>query len=172
MGDADQHALQDVLLLVMPHLVCQHGYQLPNAMLLDQRIEQCNPFILAKAREEGPAKTDKVYLHGRKNPLPLRQDHPILLLLMHIRDEAHRRAIRHHRGLRAKQTGLSELDGIPGIGPKRKKILLEQFGSLTGVLDASIEDIASLPGMNQSLARNILRILGKQAEKNKIIIKS
>jgi excinuclease ABC subunit C len=127
---------------------------------------------IAKAREEGPAKTDKVYLHGRKNPLPLRQDHPILLLLMHIRDEAHRRAIRHHRGLRAKQTGLSELDGIPGIGPKRKKILLEQFGSLTGVLDAPIEDIASLPGMNQSLARNILRILGKQAEKNKITIKS
>jgi excinuclease ABC subunit C len=120
---------------------------------------------IAKAHNKGSNEADKIYLPGRKNPLSLRQDHPVLLLLMHIRDEAHRRAIRHHRGLRARQTDVSELDRVPGVGPKRKKIVLGRFGSLAGVLNASIEDIASLPGMTHSVARSIKKVLGKHIEK-------
>ncbi|MBN1849155.1 MAG: excinuclease ABC subunit UvrC [Deltaproteobacteria bacterium] len=110
---------------------------------------------IAKARKEKSETMDKIFLPGRKNPLPLKQDHPVLLLLMRIRDEAHRRAIGHHRRLRAKKIGISRLDHIPGIGGKRKKILLKRFGSMEGVLNASIEELTSIPGIHPSLAQRI-----------------
>jgi excinuclease ABC subunit C len=134
-----------------------HLLAVQRAMERFSDIETPEVIAIAKAHKERSDQTDKVYLPGRKNPLPFRGDHPVLHLLMRIRDEAHRRAIGYHRKLRTKKIGDSLLDHIPGMGPKRKKILLKQFGSLEGVLNATVEELASLPGINSTLAQKILK---------------
>lgn len=125
------------------------------------------PHVVAIAKADGRKgdKTDKIYILGRKNPLSLKGDHPLLLLLMRIRDEAHRRAITYHRKLRGKRFKESELDQIPGIGPKKRKILLGHFGDVTGVSQAKIEDLVTLPGISHSLAKNILTFFSERNKK-------
>lgn len=111
---------------------------------------------IAKPDEGGQEKYDKIYLPGRKNPLRLKGDDPVLLLMMRIRDEAHRRAISYHRRLRKKRLTESDLDHIPNIGMKRRKLLLEHFRDINTIADASLDDLAAVPGINRSLARNIV----------------
>ena len=72
-----------------------------------------------------------------------------------IRDESHRFAIGYHRQKRAKETFKSALDGIPGVGAKRKKALLLTFGSVAGVKKASVEDLKRVEGVNAALAQQI-----------------
>ncbi len=117
---------------------------------------------IAKADSKEPNNTDKIYLDGRKNPLRLKRDHTILLLLMRIRDEAHRRAIGHHRKRRAQKLRDSVLDHIPGIGPNRKRGLLKRFGTIDRVFSATVEDLASVPGISQALAQRISEFLSKE----------
>lgn len=76
-------------------------------------------------------------------------------LLQHIRDEAHRFAITGHRQRRAKKRNQSELENIPGVGPKRRKQLLMHFGGLAGIKGASREEIAKVSGVSQTLAQQI-----------------
>ena len=76
-----------------------------------------------------------------------------LFLLQHLRDEAHRFAITYHRKERGRIQ--SRIDGIPGVGPARRKALLARFGSVAGLRAASVEEIASLPGVSMDLARRI-----------------
>ena len=78
-----------------------------------------------------------------------------LYLVQRARDEAHRFAITYHRERRSKKSVQSGLDLVPGIGPKRKRMLIRRFGSLRGVSNASVEEIAAVPGMTLSLARNV-----------------
>ena len=78
-----------------------------------------------------------------------------LYLVQRARDEAHRFAITFHRERRSKKSVQSALDLVPGIGPKRKRMLIRRFGSLRGVSNASVEEIAAVPGMTLTLARNI-----------------
>ena len=78
-----------------------------------------------------------------------------LYLVQRARDEAHRFAITYHRERRSKKSVQSGLDLVPGIGPKRKRMLIRRFGSLRGVSNASVEEIAAVPGMTLSLARSI-----------------
>ena len=78
-----------------------------------------------------------------------------LYLVQRARDEAHRFAITFHRERRSKKSVQSGLDLVPGIGPKRKRMLIRRFGSLRGVSSASVEEIAAVPGMTLSLARNV-----------------
>ena len=78
-----------------------------------------------------------------------------LYLVQRARDEAHRFAITFHRERRSKKSVQSALDLVPGIGPKRKRMLIRRFGSLRGVSSASVEEIAAVPGMTLSLARNV-----------------
>ncbi|MBF8303310.1 MAG: uvrC, partial [Candidatus Dadabacteria bacterium] len=101
---------------------------------------------IAKGREEG--EIDKIYIPGRKDPVPLTKNSQELLFLMRIRDEAHRFAITYHKKLRAKKAFESQLDLIKGIGKRRREILLRHFGSISGIREASIEEISSIPGMN------------------------
>ncbi len=117
---------------------------------------------IAKADERKKSKTDKIYIFGRKNPLSLKSEHPVLLLLMRIRDEAHRRAITYHRKLRGKRLKESELDQISGIGPKKRKLLLGHFGDLNGVSEAKFEDLVLVPGISPSLAKNILTFFSER----------
>jgi excinuclease ABC subunit C len=113
------------------------------------------PDIVAVAKGNEIGETDKVFIPNRKNPLPFKEGHPVLLLLMRIRDEANRRAVSYHRKLRAKGLRLSDLDRIPGIGPGRKRLLLKHFGSLEEIAGAQTEALAEVPGISISLAREI-----------------
>ncbi|HHY38070.1 MAG TPA: excinuclease ABC subunit UvrC [Clostridia bacterium] len=103
---------------------------------------------LAKERE-------LVHVPWRDDPIALPRNSPALLLLQHIRDEAHRFAIAYHRNIRSKRSRWSPLDEVEGIGPKRKKMLIGKFGSLQGIKEASVEEIASIPGIGKGLAAKI-----------------
>ena len=97
---------------------------------------------------------EKILLYGQ-GELSVPATSGSMHLLQHIRDEAHRFAITGHRGRRAKNRRRSALDGIVGIGPKRKRELMAYFGSLATIKGASSEEIAKVPGISQKLADDI-----------------
>ncbi|MBW2284685.1 MAG: excinuclease ABC subunit UvrC [Deltaproteobacteria bacterium] len=98
---------------------------------------------------------EKCYVRGRKNPVSLGPDHPVLLLLMRIRDEAHRRAITHHRKLRSREMTESRLDLIPGVGASRKGELLRHFKDMRSITKAGVDDLTAVSGISVPLARRI-----------------
>lgn len=100
---------------------------------------------------------EEIATPGNPEPLVIPRGSDALYLLQHVRDEAHRFAIRYHRTLRAKKTTSSELDRVPGVGATRKRQLLREFGSVRRILDASEEDLARLVG--PQLARRIHLVL-------------
>ena len=91
----------------------------------------------------------------------LPHDTPELQLLQRVRDEAHRFAITHHRQRRDRAMTASILDGLPGVGPTRKRALLTHFGSPDAVLEASREELEAVPGIPGKLARDLHRELHK-----------
>jgi len=103
---------------------------------------------------EGPAdfKTSKSYSY-REIELPLTS--PGLMLLRKLRDEAHRFALTYHRKVRDKRMVGSALEEVPGIGPRRKRLLLRTFGSLEGIRRATIQEVAAVPTMTLGLAERI-----------------
>ncbi|HEX9035594.1 MAG TPA: excinuclease ABC subunit UvrC [Ktedonobacterales bacterium] len=103
---------------------------------------------------------EEIYLIDRPEPLVLPRGSQGLYLLQRIRDEAHRFAITYHRNVRSAGTFRSVLDEIPGIGPKRKKALVRQFGSARVIASASVEDIAAIEGMNRELAERVKEFIG------------
>lgn len=105
-------------------------------------------FGLAKKQEE-------IYLPDREEPICLDHHTPELHLVQRIRDEAHRFGITHHRALRGKASIHSQLEDIPGIGSKRRKALLSHFGSLKAIRAASLEELASAPGMSKPAAEAV-----------------
>ena len=107
---------------------------------------------LAKENEE-------VFIPHKKEPIVLPRSSPGLQLLQRLRDEAHRFALGYHQRIRKRQTFASALDTIPGIGPKRKRALLRQFGSVKAIREASIEELATARGMTRSLAQKIKEYL-------------
>jgi len=104
---------------------------------------------------------ESVYLPGKSNPIRLEKRDRALHVLQRIRDEAHRFALSYNRKLRRKRTIRSDLADIPGIGPNRQRLLLQRFGSVRGVRDASPADIARIPGFSDMLAARILTYLGR-----------
>jgi excinuclease ABC subunit C len=107
---------------------------------------------LAKEKENvlGEKLVDRVYLPGQKNPIPLRPNSPELFLLARARDEAHRFSNRGRKKVGKKRRLGSELDQIPGIGPKTRARLLKTLGSLSGVRSASDAAILAVPGVSQA----------------------
>lgn len=89
------------------------------------------------------------------NELNIRMDAPALLLIQQIRDEAHRFAITGHRRARAKARNTSRLEEIPGIGARRRQMLLQKFGGLQGVKSAGIEELMQIKGISRETARII-----------------
>ena len=128
--------------------------------VVDRRYGENPPGLVAIAKGREIGETDKIFIPNRKNPLALKEGHPVLLLLMRIRDEAHRRAVGYHRKLRAKGLRLSDLDRITGIGPGKKRLLIKHFGSLEAIAGARAEDLARVPGISISLAKEISRFFG------------
>lgn len=104
---------------------------------------------------------DKIYKPGRVNPVNFGKDIEILYFLQRIRDEAHRYAISFHRQKRSKTALRSSLDSIPGIGQKRKAALLKFFSSFKKLSQASVDEIADVPGMNRKIAKIVHSALSK-----------
>jgi excinuclease ABC subunit C len=104
---------------------------------------------------------EEVFIPGRAAPLALAHDTPELQLLQRVRDEAHRFAITHHRTRRDRALKASVLDELPGVGPARKRALLQHFGSPDAVLRASREQLEAVPGVPGKLAGQLYRELHK-----------
>jgi excinuclease ABC subunit C len=109
---------------------------------------------VAKGRSRRPG-AEQLFLAGHSAPTILPADSPALHLIQQIRDEAHRFAITGHRQRRAKARNTSRLEQIPGLGPKRRRELLRQFGGLQGVRNAGIDDLAKVHGISRTLAEKI-----------------
>jgi excinuclease ABC subunit C len=116
---------------------------------------------IAKADEIKGENRDKIYVPGRKNPILLEQNDPVLLFLMRVRDEVHRRAILYHRTLRKKAFTQSDLDRIPGIGKGRKKQLLKHFKGINAIVQAGPDELAAVPGISSRLAEEIVGFFQK-----------
>lgn len=102
-------------------------------------------------------RTRGLYYHNEELPM---DDHSEgFLLITRMQDEAHRFAITYHRSLRGKRNLASVLDDIPGVGEKRKKNLLKHFGSFTKIREASVEELAQVDGINQTVAEEIYNYL-------------
>ncbi|MGB9299890.1 MAG: excinuclease ABC subunit UvrC [Anaerolineae bacterium] len=121
-------------------------------VLAEQGLESVPTIGLAKAREE-------IFTPGESEPVVLPRDSEALHLLQRLRDEAHRFAIVYHKAVRRSQSLSSVLEEIPGIGPKRRRALLRRFTSLDAIRKASLEELASVEGMNENMARRVLEAL-------------
>ena len=108
---------------------------------------------LAKENEE-------IFIPRKAEPIILPRSSPGLQLLQRLRDEAHRFALGYHKKVHKRETFASALDTIPGIGPRRKRTLLKQFGSVHGIREASEQELAATGGMNQALAEKVKEYLG------------
>lgn len=107
---------------------------------------------------KGPSRKpgmETLFIAGRDQPWILPPNSGALHLIQRVRDEAHRFAITGHRKKRAKIRSTSRLEEIPGIGPKRRRELLHHFGGLQGILKASVEELARVPGFSLDLAKRL-----------------
>lgn len=126
------------------------------------------PDIVGLAKERagpnaaGEDRPDRVVLPGVKDPVRLRPNTAEIYLLSRLRDEAHRFAITHHRKLRRRRTLRSGLDDVPGIGERRRTELLKTFGSLRRIREASVEELAAVPGMTLRAAEAVAQYLARQ----------
>ena len=140
-----------------PNLVVVDGGPLQAAAaaraLAELGIDDVAVCGLAKRLEE-------VWLPGEEYPVILPRSSEGLYLLQRVRDEAHRFAIAYHRQKRGKAATASVLDDVPGLGPARRASLLKHFGSVRKLGAASVEEIASVPGIGAKLAATIVAALG------------
>ncbi|HZH23719.1 MAG TPA: excinuclease ABC subunit UvrC [Solirubrobacteraceae bacterium] len=104
---------------------------------------------------------EEVFVPGVREPLRMAHDTPELQLLQRVRDEAHRFAITHHRIRRDKAMTESIMDGLPGVGPNRKRSLLRHFGSPEAVLGATREQLEAVPGLPAKVGRDLYHHLNK-----------
>jgi excinuclease ABC subunit C len=140
---------------------------MPDLVLIDGGKGQLNA-ALAAMREVGadsiPAaglakENEEIFIPQKSKPIVLPRSSPGLQLLQRLRDEAHRFALGYHQRVRRKQTFASALDSVPGIGPRRKRALLRQFGSVKAVREAPLEELAGVKGMTRNLAKKMKEYL-------------
>jgi excinuclease ABC subunit C len=142
---------------------------LPDLILIDGGKGQLSAGMraLGPLVERGTAviglakRIEEVFVPGRSAPVPVPPDSEALRLLQRVRDEAHRFALDFHRQRRGKEMTRSLLDDLPGVGPVRKRALLEHFGSPDRLVTASREELEAVPGIPGKLARQIHRQLHK-----------
>ncbi|MBT8101324.1 MAG: excinuclease ABC subunit UvrC [Gammaproteobacteria bacterium] len=130
--------------------------QLAQAMtvLNELELDWLTVIAVAKGRARR-AGAERLFRPGESRALELAPDSPALLLVQQIRDEAHRFAIFGHRQRRAKARTTSRLERIPGLGPKKRRELLRQFGGLQGVIGAGVDDLVRVRGISRTLAETI-----------------
>jgi excinuclease ABC subunit C len=140
--------------------------QLNVALAVLESLKLVNHFAVAAIakKDENIGETlDKVYLPARSNPVQFGKDMDLLLFLQRIRDEAHRLAVTYQRKRRSAYGLASILDTVPGVGPRRKALLLKEFGSIKKITSASVEDLSALSGISDSLAAIIKKILSDRS---------
>jgi excinuclease ABC subunit C len=138
----------------------------PDLVLIDGGKGQLNA-ALSALEETGVAvpvaslakEHEEIFIPRRKQPVVLPKSSPGLQLLQRLRDEAHRFAISYFSTLHRRKTFASVLDGIPGIGPRRKSALLRQFGTVRRISEASVEELVAATGMTGEQAARIKEYL-------------
>jgi len=147
------------------------GLAVPDLMVIDGGKGQLSAALDA-ARELGfdklpivslAKRDEEVFLPGKSDSLRLSRRSSSLRLLQRARDEAHRFGLAYNRKRRTQRTITSELLDIPGVGPTRRRRLLERFGSLAGVRSATAQELAAVPGFSAALAERILEHLSVKA---------
>jgi len=149
----------------------KEGQTLPDLLVVDGGQGQLNVVLqalkeigapsfpvvgLAKAAiQDGREVRDRLFFPGRKNPRFLPANAPGWMLLLRLRDETHRFAITYHRGRARKEMVASVLDGIPGIGPKRRQRLFQKYPDLEALKQASVEELAAMPGFTRKAAAEL-----------------
>jgi excinuclease ABC subunit C len=143
---------QAVSWTVMPDLVIIDGGkgQLGAALEVFQELNVINVPVVGLAKQ-----FEEIYQPDRPDPVVLPRDSQALYLVQRIRDEAHRFALTFHQKTRQKAALKSPLDDVPGVGPKRKKLLIQHFGSVKRLRAASIDEIAAVDGIGAALAQTI-----------------
>jgi excinuclease ABC subunit C len=138
----------------------------PDLVLIDGGRGQLNAALAVLKETEvdvpvaGLAKeNEEIFLPGKKAPLVLPKTSPGLQLLQRLRDEAHRFAVGYFTAVHRRKTFASALDGVPGVGPRRKSALLRQFGSVQRIRDASAAELAAATGMTREQAAKIKEYL-------------
>ena len=121
-------------------------------VFLELGIDNVPLASLAKEQEE-------IFVRDTPESIVLPRSSPALYLVQRLRDEAHRFAVTYHQKSRTKKGLQSAMDLAPGIGPKRRRMLLRRFGSVKGVKEASTEDLAAVPGMTRTLAQRVKEYL-------------
>ena len=124
------------------------------AVLEELQVVGVTAVGIAKGPERKPG-LETLFLSGAHRPLILPAHSAALHLVQQIRDEAHRFAITGHRQRRAKARTVSVLEQIPGIGPRRRQALLQQFGGIKQLAQAGVEDLSGVDGINAELAQRI-----------------
>ncbi len=158
----DFEMLKEMLSRRLNRIMSKDKWPLPDLIVIDGGKGQLNAVVevlttynlqltipvigLAKRIEE-------IFLPHQPKPIILTHDQPALQLLQRLRDEAHRFGITFHRALRSKQAVKSALDDISGIGPKTKKLLKTQFGTIANIKNANVDELTKVVG--QKLAQNI-----------------
>ena len=141
---------------ILPDLVLIDGgkgqLNAARAIMVELGAESVPTASLAKENEE-------IFIPGKTEPIILARSSPGLKLLQRLRDEAHRFALSYHQKMRKWETFASALDTVPGVGPKRKRALLRQFGSIQAIREASEEELATARGVTKSLAKKIKEYL-------------
>jgi excinuclease ABC subunit C len=137
----------------LPDLVVIDGGkgQLSSAQLVLEEVGLGHLSLISLAKRE-----EEIFMPGRSDSIVLKRRSPALRMLQQARDEAHRFAITFQRARRSARTITSELLKIPGVGERRRRELLHAFGSLQGVKDASLEQIAALPGFSTKTAQKVV----------------
>ncbi len=175
-GADDYASLQEVLRRRFKHLIQpsespaavgsrkeESWRQMPDLVIIDGGKGQLNAalHVLRELGIEGVSviglakQEEEIFLPQQVESLRLPKTSEALKLLQRIRDEAHRFGITYHRHLRAKKGLASQLDAIPGIGPRRRRALLARFGSLEKIREASVEELLTVEGMTRAAAQRL-----------------
>ena len=141
----------------------EENQSLPDLVLIDGGKGQLNAALDALNKLGIPdlpvialaKRLDEVFIPGVSSAQNIRRGSPGLHLLQRVRDESHRFAVTFHRSLRTKRNLKSELDDIDGIGPARRKMLMQKMGSMDKIKSASIEDLSAIEGIPPKLAEQI-----------------
>ncbi|NOY70908.1 MAG: excinuclease ABC subunit UvrC [Gammaproteobacteria bacterium] len=130
--------------------------QLNIAKAVLEEVQLSGVMLIGVSKGEGRKPgLETLHIERFESGVKLPADSPALHLVQQIRDEAHRFAITGHRQRRAKIRTTSTLEGVPGLGPKRRRLLLSHFGGLQEVMRAGIDDLAGVPGISRQLAQKI-----------------
>ena len=163
-GPDDYAMIREIVARRYAKAIEGNGGDLPDLVIIDggkghlgAAVSELDDLGLAHIPVIGIAKEfERIYVKGRKDALVLPGESKTLHMIERIRDEAHRFAISYHKNLLSKGAKASELDEIPGVGPKRKGALMRHFGDIERIKSAGLEDLLKVKGMNEKAARSII----------------